>query len=257
MQVHRLLDILTPCSLVEKIFLVDNSEQQDSDYISMGGNKTTYIFNGENLGYGKAHNIALRMSQQADVKFHLVVNSDIFFDSAILRTMLDFMEANPDVGMLMPRVINPEGELQYLCKLLPTPLDLIGRRFLPDCLMEKRMRRFELRDSGYDHIMNVPYMSGCFMLLRMEAIRKVGMFDERFFLYPEDIDLTRRIHREYKTLYYPYVTIIHDHARGSYHSKQLLKIHMKNMCLYFNKYGWFCDPERNRVNKQVLNNKSQ
>jgi GT2 family glycosyltransferase len=145
----------------------------------------------------------------------------------------------------------PTGELQYLCKLLPTPWDVFGRRFLPRCWMKKRNECYELRQSGYNQIMNVPYLSGCFMLLRTEAVRRVRLFDERFFMYPEDIDLTRRIHRNYLTVFFPHVRVIHNHTRASYKSLKMLCIHIINMCRYFNKWGWIVDKERDLFNQQT------
>jgi GT2 family glycosyltransferase len=71
-------------------------------------------------------------------------------------------------------------------------------------------------------------------------------------MYPEDIDLTRRIHQYYKTMFYPYVSIIHEHGQGSYKSLKLLWIHISNMVKYFNKWGWFFDVDRKRINKKVL-----
>ena len=100
--------------------------------------------------------------------------------------------------------------------------------------------------------MNVPYLSGCFMLLRTSTLEDVGLFDERFFLYPEDIDLTRRIHKKYKTLFYPYVSVIHEYGRGSYKSMKLLYFHIVNMCRYFNKWGWFFDKERKEINARCI-----
>ena len=88
--------------------------------------------------------------------------------------------------------------------------------------------------------------------MRTEAVLKVGLFDERFFMYPEDIDLTRRIHREYLTLYYPSETIVHAHRQASYHNLHMLWIHATNMCRYFNKWGWLFDRERKAFNRQVL-----
>ena len=256
-QVKHLLDVLAPSAQVGHIYLIDNSEQPDEEYKRIYTKKTEYIFNGKNLGYGAAHNIGLRKTLKSRIGYHLVVNSDIDFDRQILEEMAEYMKKNKDVGMLMPKVLYPDGSLQYLCKLLPAPLDLIGRRFLPKKWMDKRMRRFELRDTGYCKPMNVPYLSGCFMLLRTEALRTTGLFDERFFMYPEDIDLTRRMHRDYKTMFYPWATIVHNHEHGSYKSKHLLKIHIKNMCLYFNKYGWLIDKERQEVNRQTLRELSQ
>ncbi len=251
-QVKRLLDIVAPSKRVAHIYLIDNSEERDDEYTWLYKSKTEYIFNGKNLGYGAAHNIAIRKTLQQRIGYHLVVNSDIEFNREILDEMEDFMRKNQNVGLLMPKVTYPDGSLQYLCKLLPTPMDLIGRRFLPAWMTKGMMRRFELRDSGYDKIMNVPYLSGCFMFLKAAALKKVGLFDERFFMYPEDIDLTRRIHRDFLTLYYPNVSIVHNHEKASYKSKKLLKIHIENMCKYFNKWGWIIDKERRQVNKATL-----
>jgi len=152
----------------------------------------------------------------------------------------------------MPKILYPTGEIQYLCKLIPTPFDLIIRRFLPKSWTLKRTEEFELRASGYNQIMNVPYLSGCFMFLRTEAIRKVGMFDERFFMYPEDIDLSRRIHRHFRTVFYPEVSIVHNHAHSSYMNTRMMFIHMFNMIRYFNKWGWIVDKERRKVNCETL-----
>ena len=71
-------------------------------------------------------------------------------------------------------------------------------------------------------------------------------------MYCEDFDLMRRLHRIGKTIYYPYVTIIHNHAKGSYKSIKMLKMHIRSACLYFNKYGWFVDKERVIQNRKVL-----
>ena len=90
------------------------------------------------------------------------------------------------------------------------------------------------------------------MLLRTEALLKSGLFDERFFMYPEDIDLTRRIHRDFLTLYYPSETIVHAHRQASYHSLRMLWIHATNMIRYFNKWGWLFDSERRLFNNLLL-----
>jgi GT2 family glycosyltransferase len=90
------------------------------------------------------------------------------------------------------------------------------------------------------------------MFLRAGALKEIGLFDESFFMYPEDIDLTRRMHARYRTVFYPEVQVIHEHAKGSYLNKKLLYIHMVNMIKYFNKWGWFFDRERQKVNKEIL-----
>jgi GT2 family glycosyltransferase len=204
------------------------------------------------MGYGAAHNIAIRESIYEDIPYHLVVNPDIILTKEALETMLQFIAQHPDVGSLMPQVVYPNGEIQRLCKLLPTPMDVFGRRFLPSKWMCRRNARYEMHASGYDKLMNVPYLSGCFMLLRTQAAQEARLFDERFFMYPEDMDLTRRIHRDYLTVFFPHATIIHNHEKASYKSLKMLWIHIVNMCRYFNKWGWFCDKERTLFNQTAI-----
>ena len=107
------------------------------------------------------------------------------------------MEEDESIAQVMPKVLFLNGSVQRLAKLLPTPLDLFGRFSLPEKLIARRNAKFELRQSGYDKTMNVPYLSGCFMFLRMSALKSEGLFDERFFMYIEDTDLTRRLHVKY------------------------------------------------------------
>lgn len=251
-QIVSLTESLLLYPKVRHIYWIDNSGSSAKE-LPISSQKISYIFNGRNLGYGAAHNIAIRQSIYDDVPYHLVINPDIIITPETLNVLVPFLEEHKMVGCVTPQVKYPDGELQYLCKLLPTPLDVFGRRFLPKRWIERRNRRYELRDSGYNRIMNIPYLSGCFMLFRTEAVRKARLFDERFFMYPEDVDLTRRIHRDYLTVYYPHTTIIHNHAKASYRSLRMLWVHIVNMCRYFNKWGWWHDPERKMMNDLAIN----
>ena len=89
------------------------------------------------------------------------------------------------------------------------------------------------------------------MLTRVRALNDVGLFDERFFMYPEDIDLTRRINRHYTTMYVPSVNVVHDHRAASYKNHRMMWIHSANMIRYFNKWGWIWDSERREINKKL------
>ena len=250
-QVSALTHALLQSQRVNRVYWIDNSPQA-AEQLPLQSERIQYQHNPTNLGYGAAHNIAIRESIYDNIPFHLVINPDIILDTKELDRMLDFVSQNPLVGSLMPKVTYPNGQLQYLCKLLPTPLDVFGRRFLPASWIAQRNHRYEMRSSGYDKIMNIPYLSGCFMLLRTEAVKQVRLFDERFFMYPEDMDLTRRIHRNYLTVYFPHATIIHNHEKASYKSLKMLWIHMVNMCRYFNKWGWFRDKERQLFNDTAI-----
>lgn len=240
---------------LRKIYLLDNSGKKGTPP-SLPSREDTkgklrYMAMPANLGYGRAHNIALRESAYYRTELHLVMNSDIQVKAEDIDAMHDWMLDHPEVGQLMPRVVNPDGTQQYLAKRLPSPLDVFGRRFLPAWLMARRNKRYELRDLDLTRPVNAPYLSGCFMLLRTEAAVEAGLFDERYFMYPEDIDLTRTIHRNWLTLYYPQWTITHAHARSSYNNKHILWIHIRNMCRYFNKWGWLFDRERRRFNRSL------
>ena len=246
-EVLPLVEELLRVKNLRKIFLLDNSESK-SEQPKLNSEKVRYMFMGSNLGYGKAHNIALRDSAYHKTEMHLVMNSDIRVEAEDIDAMHDWMLTNPQVGQLMPKVLNPDGSQQYLAKRLPTPLDVFGRRFLPKWMMRSRNTRYELRDMDLSRPINAPYLSGCFMMLRTKAVVEAGLFDERYFMYPEDMDLTRTIHRNYLTLYYPAWTIVHEHAQASYKDKHMLRIHIQNMCRYFNKWGWLFDKERRLFN---------
>lgn len=251
------LDTIVDCvlnSCISTLYLIDNSPSREleNDVAGYDRNRVVYIFCGKNLGYGAAHNIAIREALKRNARYHVVLNPDILFTPDSIDKLYEFMNQNPVVGQIMPKVVYPTGEIQYLCKLIPTPVDLLFKRFLPAKLCRKRLYKFRLEFSGYNRVMNVPYLSGCFMFFRVSALKDVGLFDERFFMYPEDIDMTRRIHEKYKTMFYPDTTIVHAHAAASYVSKKMLCIHILNMIKYFNKWGWIFDKKRVRMNRECL-----
>lgn len=205
-----------------------------------------------NNGYGGGHNVALKEAISEGSNYHLVVNPDVWFGQEVIPALWKMMEDDKSVGQIMPKVLYLNGEVQHIAKLLPTPMDLFGRFFLPEFMIHRRNLRYELRNSGYDKIMNVPYLSGCFMFFRTEDIANIGFFDEHFFMYAEDVDITRRLHREHKTLFFPNVTIYHKFNRASHRNFRLFWIHLINIIKYFNKWGWIYDPERRRFNKALF-----
>jgi hypothetical protein len=235
------------------LYLIDNSKLNTSFPVKFNG-KTTYIQNSSNIGFGAGHNVALRkVLDDQNSSYHLVFNPDVFFEAQVIEELVTVMENNPDIGLIMPKVLYPDGRTQYLCKLLPTPRDLIGRRFFSFLPAFKRLNaRYEMRFANYNQSMDVPFLSGSFMLLRTQSIHEVGLFDERYFLYMEDVDLCRRIGQKYRTLYYPHVHVTHAFKKASYKQFRLLYQHMRSAVLYFNKWGWIQDRERRRVNQETV-----
>lgn len=237
---------------ISKIFIIDNSSQKYiADFCSSYAN-VVYV-GSENVGYGAGHNQALRQVLKSDYKYHLVLNSDVYFEPTILEYLVEYMEKNMDVAQVQPNIVYPNGEMQYTCRLLPTPIDLISRRFLPKKMVKKMNYRFMLQFNDHQEEMNIPFHQGSFMFFRLSCFEKVGLFDERFFMYAEDIDITRRMHKYYRTMFIPDATIMHAHRAASYKSKKMLKVHVINMIKYFNKWGWLYDTERSTWNKQLLN----
>jgi GT2 family glycosyltransferase len=235
-----------------QVFWVDNSPTDALRRELPTGAAHQYLHQPDNPGFGAAHNVAIRRAQALGSAFHLVLNADVRFEDDVLSPMLAHMAAHPQVAHLMPMVRNPDGSVQRLCKLVPTPADLLLRRFTRGAAREANNRRFELHDSGYNRVLFVPYLSGCFMLLRMSALREVGGFDERFFVYGEDIDLSRRLAARYECQFFPSVEVVHEHAAASYRSLQMLAVHAVNVARYFNKWGWLRDAERDRLNHKTL-----
>lgn len=237
-----------------KLYLIDNSPTPILNENLPSDIRIVYTHPGKNLGYGRGHNLALHESMLwAD--YHLVLNPDILVQTENLSKMLTYLEQHPNIGLLMPKVLYGNGEIQYLNKLFPTPFDLIMRRFIPSFLqssLQKRMNRYELKHKDYNQTMEVPNLSGCFMLLRIEVLRIVGVFDEHFFMYLEDTDLSRRINMQFQTMYYPEVSIIHQYEKGSYKNLRLLKYHIVSAFRYFNKYGWFFDTVRTTINRRYI-----
>jgi GT2 family glycosyltransferase len=236
-----------------KLFLIDNSPI-DSLKVLADDSRIEYIHNPSNPGFGAAHNIAIMKAIEIGSKYHLVLNPDVYFEAGTIEKIVAYMDVNPQVGNLMPKVIYPDGALQLLCKLLPTPYDWIGRRFNPfKKIVESRNEIFELRFTGYNQIREIPYLSGCFMFLNINAVKEVGLFDENIFMYGEEADLCRRIiAKNYKTIFFPESTIVHEFEKGSHKSWRLTWIGIKSAIYYFNKWGWFFDKERKKINNLTL-----
>jgi GT2 family glycosyltransferase len=238
------------------LFVIDNSEKALQSSL-FEHPRVRYHFAGHNLGFGAGHNLALSFIEQlagAPAQGHLFLNPDVAFGPAVLPTLLTEMAVDPSIGAVMPQVLFPDGQLQRLCKLLPTPVDLLLRRFLPwRPLVDALNRRYELFDLPQVGNQDVPSLSGCFLLVRSSVLKRVGGFDDRYFMYMEDVDLVRRIGDHARTVYVPSVTITHGYGKGSYLNPKLLGYHLRSACIYFWKWGWCFDQTRRERNRRTLN----
>lgn len=233
------------------LYIVDNSPAPlESEFFKHC--RVKYIYAGENLGFGRGHNLAsMKACDYSD--FHIFINPDIYFDRDIIPNVLAYVKCESNIGALMPRVNYPDGSLQCLAKLLPTPIDLIFRRFIPFNFVEHIInQRYELCGLSQSIPSCVPSLSGCFLVVRSKIFKLLGGFDERFFMYMEDVDLVRRIGDVAETVYLPSVQVIHAYAKGSYRNRRLLGYHLRSAIQYFNKWGWLFDRTRKARNRQAL-----
>lgn len=248
----RLIDCVME-SPIEQLFIIDNSTNDELRDFVKDNPRIRYIHS-MNLGYGSGHNVAIKQALELGADYHVVLNPDIYWEGDVLGQLTEFMNQHTDCGLIMPKIIYPGGQTQYLCKLLPTPMDLIGRRFIPIRSYQKSHDyNYELHWTGYNMTMEVPSLSGCFMFMRCSVLKQVGGFDERYFMYAEDLDLCRRIGEVSKTIFYPFVSVVHEYDKGSYKNRKLLKYHIKSVFKYFNKWGWLFDRKRTQKNRQCIN----
>lgn len=252
-QLYQLVKSLLACTVEIDVYFIDNSPTPELS-ASIPQDRFHYHHNKKNVGYGAAHNQILKRVLH-EGSFHLVMNADLFFKPGTLENIIAFMEEHPNIGLLLPRVLNPDGSDQPLYKLLPRPQDLITRRFVPNVfkrLFLRSMDQYKMAFADEGDTFNAPYLSGCFMFLRKKALQQVGLFDERFFLYCEDVDLSRRITKQWQTTYYSGANIYHYFYKGSYKHIRLLWHHMISAFKYFNKHGWFTDKERAQINEEAM-----
>lgn len=230
------------------LYVVDNSPGPlESEFFSHP--RVVYLHNAKNVGFGAAHNCAIRQACSSS-DLHVIVNPDIRFGADVLDGIASFFRNEPQLVVAMPKIVYPDGSLQRLCKLLPTPIDLIVRRFVPvQRVRQKLDQRYEMHGLCQQRPSEVPSLSGCFLVARSKTLLEVGAFDERYFMYMEDVDLVRRLAMNGKCLYVPTATVVHEYAKGSYRNYRLLGYHIRSAIRYFNKWGWFFDGYRRERNR--------
>lgn len=252
-ELEKVYDSISLSKLKWTLFIIDNSPTDRLRDFFVNKNNVRYIFNNANIGFGAGHNIAIKESIKMGIQHHFIVNPDIYFNEDVITPMVNYAEVNSQVGMLMPEVLYPDKTVQYLPKLLPSPINILWRKLkVPKKAFERFIARYELRDVPREMVYTTPILSGCFTLLNIEAIKVIGGYDDKYFMYFEDWDLSRRIAKLFKTVYYPKVSVFHGYDSGANKNLKLFKIYVKSAIYYFNKWGWFFDAERKAINVNTL-----
>lgn len=220
----------------KKLFLVDNSPT-DIMKDKFQHSDIEYIFVGKNIGFGKGHNKVIEKIRNYS-KYHLVLNPDVIFKADIITKLLDEINKNEKVALISPNVLFPDGKQQYTSRRYPTLLELIIRR-LPflSTFFPLVTEKGEYRDRDLSQPFNPDFIHGCFLLFKTKAFINVKGFDERYFLYMEDVDICRKLDKQgLKKLYYPSVEIIHVLKKRSLKNIKLFTYHTISVFQYF--YKW-------------------
>lgn len=218
-----------------ELFVSDNmSSDGTPDIIKRDFPRVRLIENGSNKGFGHANNAVLPLISS---DYHFIINPDIILESNAVGAMTDYMEQHPDAVMAVPKLLSPDGSEQFTPKLTPTLKFMIGGRLERFGGVFKKWRdEYTLRGKNVTEPFECGFCSGCFICIRTEVFKAVGGFDERYFLYSEDADLTREAQRYGKTVYLPGVSVIHAWERAYMKKKKYFFIQLSSMFKYFIKW---------------------
>lgn len=218
-------------------FLIDNASTKNklSNKAFRSQKNVSIIKLYSNNGFGAGHNSIIK---QLDSDYHIIMNPDVSInDLTGFTKAINYLETHSSVAMVSPLVRNQSDDnIQYLNRKLPTVFDLFIR-FLGPNFFKKRQDEFVKKNNGYDHIQEEENATGSFMIIRTNIFKKINGFDTKFFMYFEDTDLTRRVSKFGKVMFFPYFTIIHGWKRENHSLKGIFPM-LSSMITYFNKWGW-------------------
>jgi N-acetylglucosaminyl-diphospho-decaprenol L-rhamnosyltransferase len=201
-----------------EVIVVDNCSPDDSvSMVQQDFSQVKLILSSSNCGYGCANNLGLR---EAQGKYVLLLNPDTVLPPHALRDMWAFMEGHSDAGVAGPKLVLADGRLDLACRRSFPTLEIAFYRLLGLSKRYPKSARFNRYNLGYldpDQLAEVDSVVGAFMLIRREALDQAGLFDERFFMYAEDIDLCYRIKVDYgwKVYYNPAVVVTHYKSQAT------------------------------------------
>jgi hypothetical protein len=193
-----------------EIIVVDNASSDGTCELVRDQFPTVHLLQtGENLGFAKANNAGIRASRG---EYICLINSDVNVPSNCLQQVTDYISNHPDIGMLGPQMLGPDGNVERSSMRFPTLWNCFCRALALDSLLPKS-KVFGgqlMRDFNHNQVADVEVLNGWFWVVRREALDQVGLLDERFFIYGEDIDWSKRFHmRGWRVVFYPGASALH------------------------------------------------
>ncbi|MEA4912170.1 MAG: glycosyltransferase family 2 protein [Oscillospiraceae bacterium] len=218
------------------LYVVDNCSGDDTPArLRAEFPQLVVLENDANKGFGHGHNAVLPYLES---DYHAVINPDIELGGDALTALCDYLAANPDVGIVTPQILFPDGRDQQLPKRNPPFLALFGRH-----LFQKQLKpiveHYQMLDEDLTKPIDIEFATGCFFVIRTDIFKAIGGFDERFFMYFEDMDITRRaIGTGCRAVYYPYTYVYHAWERSSNKHPRFFVILIISMFKYYGKWGF-------------------
>lgn len=224
-------------NLTKEIILVDNGSSDGSaEYVKRNWPEVIVIENGSNMGYAGANNAGIRRSSG---KYLMFLNPDTELSSDTAEKLAAYFEKTGDAGIVAPKLLYPDGALQYSCRTFYSLRTVFFRRFLRK-LNSGLERKHLMLDWDHNSPASVDWVLAACIFTKRELMDKIGQFDEKYRLYFEDVDLCYRFAQNgYRTYYYPLTTVVHHHQRDS--AKRISRTtlwHVQSMVRFFRKFGW-------------------
>jgi len=223
-------------SVSKKLFLVDNSPTDKLKTIANHPD-IVYIFNEKNLGFGAGHNMVIDRIKEIS-EYHLILNPDVLFQPKVIPSLIKGLNEDKELAMIAPKVIYPNGEHQSTCRRYPTFFELFFRRLgILKKIVASRIKKGEYQDKDLTKPFYPDFLQGCFLLFRTEDFVQINGFDDRYFLYMEDVDICKKIDTiGKKKMYYPNAEIVHILKKGSSKNLKLFVRHFVSILRYFKKW---------------------
>ena len=217
------------------LYVIDNaSPEKIGEKIKNAFDKPEYIMLSENVGFGKGHNQVL---DKIKSKYHFIINPDILINEDTITEMCRFMDSHPECSICCPKVLNPDGSIQYLAKRRPTLSALLARR-IHKGPFRKIEEKYLAMEQDHSKSFETEFCTGCFSVLRTDVFRKIKGFDPQYFLYFEDADITMEAKKYGKAYYNPDATVVHLWHRETAKSFKPFILQLRSMFIYMKKWGY-------------------
>ncbi len=217
-----------------KLYVYDNGSTDETvEIIEREFPEVTLIKDTKNRGFGAGHNAIIK---RVSSEYHFVINPDIYIDMDSIGALTEYMTTNPKVGLITPKILNNDGTEQYLPKYCPTVRyvfvsKLPGFHFL--------RRRYTRQAEELNEPTDIEFCTGCFFGARTIYLKRLRGFSNRYFMYCEDSDLSRRVREgRKKIVFYPYATAYHNWQRDNTGNLKGIYRFIRSLLVYFKKWGW-------------------